>query len=89
MATWLKTDGARVEVQPKDGRAFVLEELQSMVGGYIELVMIPGMNEVFVNKDGLAMGLPYNLAAIMLYDIRIVGNAVVVTKQESEAMRQE
>ena len=36
MATLIKADGTRTEIQPKNGTDFKLEELQAYVDGYID-----------------------------------------------------
>lgn len=41
-----------IEVFPKDGKAFTLEEAQSMVGGYIEVVHLDGDNVLVCDEDG-------------------------------------
>ena len=38
MAKIIKTDGTIVEVTPQNGTDFQLEELQKIVGGYIEVL---------------------------------------------------
>lgn len=40
MAKWIKTNGEIVEVQPKNGTDYSLEELQGFVGGYIEIITL-------------------------------------------------
>ena len=37
MTEIIKTDGTRQPVQPANGSDFTLEEMQAIVGGYIEL----------------------------------------------------
>lgn len=52
MAQIIKTDGTVIEVQPKNGTDFQLDELQAVVEGYIQIVHI-GYDEVMVvNEDG-------------------------------------
>ncbi len=40
MAKIIKTDGTIVEVTPQNGTDFQLEELQKIVGGYIEVLRL-------------------------------------------------
>ena len=40
MAKIIKTDGTIVEVTPQNGADFQLEELQKIVGGYIEVLSL-------------------------------------------------
>lgn len=71
------------ETQPKNGTTFELEELQEVVGGYIELVRLNDGRIIVVNEDGLNLNLPVNIEAtnILRRDHStaqyIVGNAIV------------
>lgn len=68
MATIIKTDGTKVEVQPKDKRGyFSLEELQDAVGGYIELAYLKGGKTMVINEEGKILGLKINVEATKLY----------------------
>lgn len=64
------TPEGRVQVVvPKDGKKFTLEEMQKIVGGYIEVVRPPGqMGAVMVcNEDGKLEGLPANSLASQMW----------------------
>ena len=50
MAKIIKTDGTIVEVTPQNGTDFQLEELQKIVGGYIEVLRLTD-NEIMVAND--------------------------------------
>ena len=69
--------------EPKNGRTFELEEMQKIVGGYIELVRLNDGRIIVVNEDGLNLNLPVNIDAtnILRRDHStaqyIVGNAIV------------
>lgn len=71
------------ETQPKNGTTFELEELQEVVGGYIELVRLNDGRIIVVNEDGLNLNLPVNIEAtnILRRDHStaqyIVGTAIV------------
>jgi hypothetical protein len=61
-----------------------LEQLQDIVGGYIQAVYLGYGRYLVVNEEGKLMGLPVNLAATALVsgvDV-IVGHAVICTKEE-------
>ena len=59
MAQLIKSNGVVTEVKPVNGKTFTLEELQKLVGGYIEIYRTT--NKRFVlNEDGLPKGLPVN-----------------------------
>lgn len=52
MATLIKADGTRTEIQPKNGTDFKLEELQEYVDGYIEIVNLRNGEILVANEDG-------------------------------------
>lgn len=91
MATIIKTDGTRMEVQPENGTDFQLDELQKIVGGYIEIISNwEGDTIMVINEEGKCDGLPFNLVAtevavaqrmISVYDV-IVGDALVCKSNE-------
>ena len=91
MATILRTNYTRSEVQPKNGTDFQLEELQTIVGGYIEILHSRGDDTIMViNEEGKIQGLPENVNAtieallkgmIGWYD-HIVGDVLVCKSEE-------
>ena len=76
-----KADGAKVYIAP-DARTYSLEELQRIVGGYIEIKRITDECLMVVNEEGKLNGLPINDRATKLYrtciltDDFIVGDAL-------------
>lgn len=60
MAIIYKTDKSFVNVEPKNGESFSLEELQSIVGGYIEIVNLDNGDIAVMNEEGKLMNLPFN-----------------------------
>ncbi len=59
-----------------------LPTLQELVGGYIQLVQMQEIDgEMYVNEEGLLMGLEYNLKASYLTGQYIVGTAVIVKEK--------
>lgn len=66
MAIHFKASGKSIDVQPKNGKVFSLEELQGYVEGLIELVNLRTCWLV-VNEEGMIKGLPFNMAATMAY----------------------
>lgn len=86
-ATWIKTDGTEEEVTPSNGKDFNLEELQKMVGGYIQLVSTrPPVREMYINEEGLNDNLPLNDKATDLIDPKwwvhdgVRGDVVVIAR---------
>lgn len=77
-----KTDGTILEVVPANGTDFQLDELQAMVGGYIEIVSAGKGKIMIIDDDGKLKGKPVNNAATMIFmqagycDI-IAGDALV------------
>jgi hypothetical protein len=59
--TIYKTDGQVILVLPKDGKKFSLQELQTAVGGYIQMVQpLDKRSQLYVNEEGLLENLPPN-----------------------------
>jgi hypothetical protein len=77
----IRADGTETEVEPKNGTDFSLEEMQKIVGGYIEIVHVPRSRDLIVlNEEGKLEGLPLNQKATALYANPmdcIVGNVLV------------
>lgn len=64
MAIIIKTTGETIEVKPTNGTDFQLEELQEVVGGYIQILPIYSTGEVMVvNEEGRLENLPWNVKA--------------------------
>lgn len=84
MATWIKTDGTQIEIQPKRGKKFTLQELRDCVGGWIEIVyrgacfdMQHDGTVMVVNEEGWLIPLPQNIPATLLAGQPIAGNVVI------------
>jgi hypothetical protein len=75
---WIKADGTVTDVIPEKGKKFTLQELQKMVGGYVERVKLPGRRVMIANEDGYAMGLPHNGRASEIAGTDIVGDVVLL-----------
>ena len=74
--------GSEVQlVQPK-GRYFTLEELQGLVGGYIELA--PRVFDDYltvVDEEGLLKQKPFNNLSYKIFETDLVGNVLIVPKR--------
>lgn len=82
IALHLKVGKEPIEVQPKNGRDFSLEELKEFIGGgYVEAVWLHGEYEgfvLFVDEEGILKNLPYNYeASELMYDGYIVGDCLL------------
>lgn len=89
MAKLYKATGEIIEVEPKNGSDFSLEELQSFVGGPIETVPLTDEEYMIVNEEGKLRNLLYNSAATKIYNEAldwdgdwIVGDALVCRKTQ-------
>ena len=67
MAEVIHPDGRVISVKPTQGTTFTLEELQSTVGGFIEIVTTYDNRWMVINEEGKLNGLPYNPAATERY----------------------
>lgn len=78
-----KADGTITEVSPANGTDFQLEELQKIVGGYIEIVGLLDNEIMVINEEGKLADLPVNEKATEFYieangfDDYIVGDVLV------------
>lgn len=84
MAKLIKVNGEEIEISPKNGTDFSLEELQNYVDGYIEIVNLRSENNIMIiNEEGAINDMPVNLKASMIYSKEfnvnqcIYGNVVV------------
>ena len=59
-------------VHPKNGEKFTLEELQTFVDGYIQILYINNGWLMVVNEEGKLQGLPINDTATWLYNQNLV-----------------
>lgn len=83
-AKLLKANLDVIDVTPKNGTDFSLEELRGFVGGHIEIVPITHNQIMVVNEEGKLNGLPVNaLATNAIFLARpafcdvIVGDALI------------
>ena len=81
MARIIKTDGTTELTSDLS-----LENLQSIVGGYVEEIKVPGMlaSTMIVNEDGRAGYLRYNRVASTIVGVPLFGNVVICDREELE-----
>ena len=85
MATLYEPPGRDSEYTPRNEKKFTLAELQALVGGYIEMVRIPGdagRRVFFVDEEGVLKKLKQNVRASRLEGQMLVGNAVLCSPKE-------
>jgi hypothetical protein len=86
VAILYKTDGTMEEVKPRSGTKFELEELQKIVGGWIEIVRTLDGKKMVINEEGKNKQMALNILATRIYIYGrhdpIVGPALVVTGRE-------
>jgi hypothetical protein len=82
MATLYRTDGRMEELQPANGVNWSLEELQTLVGGYIEVTRTVDGRFLVLDEEGKLKRKDLNIFATRLYVYGrhdpIVGDAVVI-----------
>lgn len=52
MATLIKSDGTKTEIQPQNGTYFKLEELQKYVDGNIDIINLRNGEILVINDNG-------------------------------------
>ena len=78
----LYVDGREEFIEPKNGTDFSLEDLQTIVGGHIEIVQLGDERIMVVNEEGKIHRLPLNVRATCIVNGEgiadtIVGNVLV------------
>lgn len=59
-ATIYKATGETVPVSPANGTDFTLDELQKIVGGYVQVIPVAKNRLLVLNEDGYSLNLPTN-----------------------------
>lgn len=75
-AKLLKTDVTVVEVEPKNGTDFQLEELQEFVGGHVEVISLNEKQILVINEEGKLLDLPINALATNCLELAFQGRLV-------------
>ena len=83
-----KTTGEVIEISPKNGAFYTLDELQEIVGGSIEIIHLTNNKIMVINDEDKLINLLHNENATILYkfcldtDDFIVGDALVCDKSK-------
>jgi len=89
MATHILADGLTLEAVPANGKSFTLEELQGFVGGYIERLVLPTGQILFLDEEGKLKGKAINPFAtfitrgIVADEDMVVGDVILCTPEEA------
>ena len=86
MATLIKSNGEETNVLPKNKTDFKLDELQTFVGGIIEIVKTKDGRTMVINEEGKINDLPINQKASLLYQYNefdfIAGDVLICDSKE-------
>ena len=88
MAKILRTKGIWEDVQPKNGTDFQLDELQAIVGGYIEIISLHDGRLICCDEQGKCKGKDRNHKATELFRLTLlttdflVGDVLVCNENE-------
>ena len=89
MANLIRIDGTLVHLTPENQQYFTLEEMQTCVGGYIEMIRLDKDNYMVVNEEGSFLNLPKNTTATTILStasgyevVPVVGHALIVSLAE-------
>lgn len=90
--TIIRSNGDKIAFVPAGNRP-TMEEMQKIVGGYIERVVIKG-GEMYVNEEGFINMLPVNTAATsrVMYGpnrtgLPIVGDVLLCMRGKAEGLK--
>jgi len=82
MAMLIRADGTTETLRPSNGVHWNLTELQTLVGGYIEVVRTTDLRFMVLDENGKLKHKPLNIAATRIYQHGrvdpVVGDAVVI-----------
>lgn len=88
MAKIYKTNGEVLDIEPKNGTDFQLEELQAIVGGLIQIIEINDTEIMVINEEGKLENIPLNEQATAIYQKQvyegdfIVGDVLICKDEE-------
>lgn len=77
VALQIRAGKSDIWVKPKNGKRFSLEELQSFVGGNIEIIACPHGQIMIVNEEGRLKELPVNRVASKVAQREVVGDVLL------------
>ncbi len=69
----LTKEGAIRFPLPANEKSFTLEELQAIVGGNVQLIVLPNGLQMWINEEGKIDNLQLNISATMLWQVIYYG----------------
>ena len=73
------------QIDPENGTSYTLEEMQKLVGGYVEARPLGNGDQVLlVNEDAALKGLPVNHLVSALLGLEIRGDVAIVKREQLE-----
>ena len=82
MSKLYKTDGTVEVINPDNGTDFSLREMQTAVGGNIEVVPVSSNELAVCDEEGLMKSKPFNLGTFHLYGGEFVGDVLIIGKDQ-------
>jgi len=86
MARLVTTEGVEKVITPRNGEVFTLKELQTLVGGLIEVVpqRIHPDSVYLCDEEGLLKGKDINFTVTEVIDYPVVGDILIISHEEWE-----
>ena len=86
MGILVTTDGEEIIVRPEKSEVFTLEELQALVGGYIEVVpqRVHPDKVYLCDEEGLLKDKEVNISVTETIDYPVVGDILIISHEEWE-----
>jgi hypothetical protein len=85
VADIVRVDGT-VERLPTTVAKMDYQQVQKVVGGYIEHLRVRGVGDLWCNEDGLSMGLLRNQKASEYMGTHIVGDVIIETFETTSSL---
>lgn len=83
MAKLYTVEGEIKKVEPANGNYFTLEELQTLVGGYFEIVRTPNPKTIaVVDDEGMIKRKPANMRASAKVGRLLVGDVLMCDRRQ-------
>jgi hypothetical protein len=83
VANIVRVDGT-VKRLPTTVAKMDIDDIQKIVGGYVERLKVKGVGDLWCNEDGLRLKLPLNHGASYIMKTLVVGNVIIETFEKTE-----